>query len=257
MATDKTCSDEKISTGEDNCIICKESLTSSSITLLSCGHSFHTLCLQKNIDFAIKNKTISFSALKCPVCKQDIECPQLEESMKPLKELKEDITKHALARLTYEGRDKDSALTDPESEFYQRPKEYALHTYVYKRCSKCNEPYFCGTYDCERAIDESNEDCICASCSSCNKDICPKHGPFGMMYKCRYCCNLATWFSYGTTHFCSECHMKAGTVTKTPKDQLPKCDGPETCHLGIAHPPNGEEFCLGCALCMAGCDKLF
>ncbi len=37
-------------------------------------------------------------------------------------------------------------------------------------------------------------------------------------------------------------------TTKT-KENLPQCDGPDKCPLGIEHKPNGEEFSLGCSLC--------
>jgi E3 ubiquitin-protein ligase MYCBP2 len=38
-------------------------------------------------------------------------------------------------------------------------------------------------------------------------------------------------------------------VTKIPKDKLPKCNGESQCKLKIKHPPNGEEFALGCSIC--------
>jgi hypothetical protein len=34
--------------------------------------------------------------------------------------------------------------------------------------------------------------------------------------------------------------------------QLPQCPGPAQCPLGIEHPPNGQEFVLGCSLCRRG-----
>ena len=36
--------------------------------------------------------------------------------------------------------------------------------------------------------------------------ICPKHGTDFLEYKCRYCCSVAVWFCFGTTHFCEPCH---------------------------------------------------
>ena len=37
-------------------------------------------------------------------------------------------------------------------------------------------------------------------------------------------------------------------MSKYSKDKLPKCKG-KKCPLKIKHPPNGDEFVLGCALC--------
>ncbi len=38
-------------------------------------------------------------------------------------------------------------------------------------------------------------------------------------------------------------------MSNKDKSLLDKCPGPEECPLKIEHPPNGEEFALGCALC--------
>ena len=38
-----------------------------------------------------------------------------------------------------------------------------------------------------------------------------------------------------------------GYVT-IPKEKLPKCNH-KTCELRMKHPPNGEEFALGCSVC--------
>jgi hypothetical protein len=36
--------------------------------------------------------------------------------------------------------------------------------------------------------------------------MCPKHGTDYLEYKCRYCCSVAVFFCFGTTHFCNACH---------------------------------------------------
>ena len=64
--------------------------------------------------------------------------------------------------------------------------------------------------------------------------------------------NMATWFCWGTTHFCDKCHRKqveTQALTKTPKNQLPKCLGVGKCPTGGNHADNGEECILGCSLC--------
>ena len=53
--------------------------------------------------------------------------------------------------------------------------------------------------------------------------ICPKHGSDFMVYKCRYCCSVAVFFCFGTTHFCNQCHNDFQHVIKIPKTSLPHC----------------------------------
>jgi len=39
-------------------------------------------------------------------------------------------------------------------------------------------------------------------------------------------------------------------MTEKPKDQLPQCKGVEGgCPLKVKHPPNGDEYAVGCGLC--------
>jgi len=76
-------------------------------------------------------------------------------------------------------------------------------------------------------------------------------------FKCRFCCSVAVWFCFGTTHFCDPCHSDHGRVTSMDKADMPQCPvGPRCtklagteCPLGLPHPPTGTEFALGCAIC--------
>jgi len=44
---------------------------------------------------------------------------------------------------------------------------------------------------------------------------CDAHGEDFIEFKCRYCCDVARWHCFGTTHFCEPCHRQAGNnVTK-------------------------------------------
>ena len=87
--------------------------------------------------------------------------------------------------------------------------------------------------------------------------LCQHHGAEFVEYKCRYCCSLAVFFCFGTTHFCNRCHDDAGRLRRTPPERLAKCPagptsialGSEQCPLKVDHPPSGEEFVLGCAMC--------
>ena len=88
-----------------------------------------------------------------------------------------------------------------------------------------------------------------------NIQACQHHGAEFVEYKCRYCCSLAVFFCFGTTHFCNRCHDDAGRLRHTTR--LAKCPaGPTSisldsgqCPLKMDHPPTGEEFVLGCAIC--------
>ena len=106
--------------------------------------------------------------------------------------------------------------------------------------------------------------------------MCPKHGTDYLEYKCRYCCSVAVFFCFGTTHFCNPCHDDFQRVANIPKSELPQCpvapkvpiireekklykffilllqavplEGNE-CPLHVKHPATGEEFALGCGVC--------
>ena len=92
---------------------------------------------------------------------------------------------------------------------------------------------------------------ICPNCSDVGKGLkeCKKHGKDFIEFKCRYCCSLALWFCWGTTHFCEPCHKKAGKLRNISMDKVPKCKGPGKCPLGGDHKPNFYEYCMGCAVC--------
>ena len=53
--------------------------------------------------------------------------------------------------------------------------------------------------------------------------MCPKHGTDYLEYKCRYCCSVAVFFCFGTTHFCNPCHDDFQRVANIPKSELPQC----------------------------------
>ena len=159
----------------------------------------------------------------------------------------------AVERAKIEELEKDENMQDPNYEFYGNLMEYAMFKCAFYMCSKCNEPYFGGLYDCVNAEQEQNmkkEDLVCSKCSAqivgAGVKDCPKHGTTYIDYKCRWCCNIALFFCWGTTHFCEPCHRDPGR--RLPN--RPLCHGDVSkCQLHTAHPPDGEEFALGCSLC--------
>lgn len=134
--------------------------------------------------------------------------------------------------------------------------------YAYYLCHKCQKPYFGGEAQCQQ-LNSSNDynpsELLCGGCSDVARaQICPRHGSTYLEYKCRYCCSIAVFFCFGTTHFCAACHDDFQRLIALPRDQLPACpagpratslDPGEQCPLKIHHPPTGEEFALGCGIC--------
>lgn len=163
-------------------------------------------------------------------------------------------------RLKYENEEKNAEIVEPGGKYYKDPTAYALATYNYYLCHKCDKPYYGGLRRCGAAggggdIDPS--ELICGSClpMSAGTD-CGKHGLDYIEYKCRFCCSVAVFFCFGTTHFCDECHRDPGRMTGMAASDLPKCpSGPlgkqlkGECPLKVDHPPHGEEYALGCGLC--------
>ncbi|KAI6656385.1 hypothetical protein LOD99_1184 [Oopsacas minuta] len=250
--------------GEDMCMVCyTDSLSAAPSVQLKCGHVFHFHCARKSLESKWNGPRILFRFLFCSICQTSpLEAPQLEKLFRPMMTLYDKVMQKARMRLEYENKSSVEALTNEKSKFYQKPGDYALDRYTYYVCFKCNEPYYGGEARCLDVANVSDEydpsELVCGGCSNVTQaQICPKHGTDYLEYKCRYCCSIATYFCFGTTHFCSPCHDDVGRVTGIPKDELPSCpvgprampqDGDE-CPLRVKHPPTGEEYALGCGIC--------
>lgn len=237
---------------DDYCNICwSESLGAAPCVQLACSHIFHHHCLLKNLAAKWQGVTITFGFLECPLCKHQVSHPALASHLKPYLDLQAEVHKKALDRFNHMNLKDAKELTEVTSPYYQQPLKYALARFCYYPCFKCKKPYFGGLKECsaEQRVagkDDKLEELICGSCSaqgSGASSSCAKHGTDYIEYKCKFCCNVAAWYCWGSTHFCEECHKKAAEIAKLPKDKLPKC----TC--SSKHPPNGEEHCLGCSLC--------
>lgn len=88
------------------------------------------------------------------------------------------------------------------------------------------QAYYGGEARCEaEARSEFDEsELVCGACSDVSRaQMCPKHGADFLEYKCRYCCSVAVFFCFGTTHFCNPCHDDFQRVTNIPKNELPSC----------------------------------
>jgi len=185
--------------------------------------------------------------MECPLCHKMIDHDSLDTELNPLKELYTSIRDKAMMRLKYLHLENAPEIVQPNGMYHNNPEGYSMKRFCYYLCFKCKKPYFGGERACnadQRVGDFNAEELVCGTCSDVgNKQQCVKHGNEYVEWKCRFCCKVACWFCWGTTHFCEECHRQASTIAKKPKNQLPAC----SCE--IDHPPNGDEFCLGCSLC--------
>ncbi|CRK91251.1 CLUMA_CG004931, isoform A [Clunio marinus] len=241
--------------GDDMCMICfTEALSCAPSIQMICGHVFHYHCSKLILQKRWHGAKISFAFSQCPICKNDIYHESLTDLLQPINALKDDVRRKAVMRLKFEGIEKETMADQKDLS------TYAMERYAYYVCCKCQKAYYGGEARCdvEMAENFNPEELVCGGCSDIAKaQMCPKHGMDFLEYKCRYCCSVAVFFCFGTTHFCDTCHDDFQRLTNIPKIKLPKCPaGPKAmqlmtdeCPLHIVHPPTGEEFALGCGIC--------
>uniref|UniRef100_A0A8C5P7M6 E3 ubiquitin-protein ligase MYCBP2 n=1 Tax=Leptobrachium leishanense TaxID=445787 RepID=A0A8C5P7M6_9ANUR len=248
---------------DDMCMICfTEALSAAPAIQLDCSHVFHLQCCRRVLENRWLGPRITFGFMSCPICKNKINHSVLRDLLDPIKELYEDVRRKALMRLEYEGLHKSDAITTPGVRFYNDPASYAMNRYAYYVCYKCKKAYFGGEARCDAEAGQGDDydprELICGACSDVSRaQMCPKHGTDFLEYKCRYCCSVAVFFCFGTTHFCNACHDDFQRMTSITKEELPHCPaGPKgkqiegtECPLHVVHPPTGEEFALGCGVC--------
>jgi len=234
--------------GKDTCVICYvEELSKAPCIQLKCGHIFHYQCILNQLTHKWVGNRISFNFMCCSLCKEQIDHNSLKNEMKPVLSLYQEIQTKSLQQLKTDQLDQEEVIINKDGEYYQKPHLYALKIYAYYLCFKCQRPYYGGKHNCG---DDLNDDLKLKDhkCNTCKQVKCQKQGHNEyQMYKCRYCCNLATCFCFGTTHYCESCHNNYNNLYLL--NNLPKCPGLDQCPLMISHPPNGNEFYIGCAKC--------
>jgi len=177
---------------------------------------------------------ITFGFMECSVCKvsMDHPSPYIQEVRRPLDELCRNVKAKAIARLAIEKMEKDAKLVTLGSHFYGKPVEYAMASFAYYNCFKCRKFYFGGRRDCEQnaaAEVRPDEEFVCYDCADLKSIKCknPEHSEY-QVWKCRFCCNLASWFCFGqTTHV----RKSAGPMQTT--SDLHMCIW--VCHVGTTH----------------------
>lgn len=100
--------------GADFCNICwVEELAAAPCVLLRCGHLFHYACVRKKLSERWPHARITFGFMNCPLCKQHIEHPLLEDLLQPIRKLKDEIAAKAMQRLEFEGLKNDPEVPPP------------------------------------------------------------------------------------------------------------------------------------------------
>ena len=259
---------------ENFCFIClNEDLINTPIVISNCGHYLHYHCIKKRLETKWIGPKINFNYLMCPICNIMLDLdsnPELQNLINENKKLYEIIKEMSLKRLKYEKLDKDPRLTDIKSPWFNKVEIFAMESLSYFMCYVCKKPYFAGRRECcnepNGYIDDSNpnykiEYCICGKDSNLTyvegKNNCIKHGKDFIEYKCKFCCKIAAFFCWGSTHFCEDCYKRQSMgeyLSKYTKEKLSKCNK-DTCEVGGNHAPNGEEFALGCYLCRSNGDN--
>eukprot|EP01083_Nonionella_stella_P317630 1157632_1 len=248
----------------DQCYICFDWIGAMTpIELECCGLKLHYECLVEYVESKfLRNdgRRITLKQLSCLMCKRQMIHKSAAQLFAPIDELYEKVKRLVLNRLEL-----DDKMNDDEA--MEDPLAYAIKLYSCFICFECKNPYYGGLNDCGGGFLEDKIDPKERLCSACGvpqnyETQCNEHGDEYIQWKCRFCCGLATFFCFGTTHFCESCHCKAHQLVQTKKEELVQCPCksnqqthlPETvangsCPLHIKHPPSGEEYCLGCAYC--------
>eukprot|EP00928_Gymnodinium_smaydae_P030295 TRINITY_DN22571_c0_g1_i1.p1 TRINITY_DN22571_c0_g1~~TRINITY_DN22571_c0_g1_i1.p1 ORF type:complete len:620 (+),score=25.78 TRINITY_DN22571_c0_g1_i1:169-2028(+) len=242
------------------CAYCADDLLPGPAVWLSCKHVAHSSCLKKKLELAFDRRSrqpLSYDFRSCPQCRNKIEeCPSWPKDLtlllKNVIELEVTLGNLARKRLKLDPDHRFDDAIRPGGLFDGRPKDYAITLYQYFLCEECERPYYGGERRCggQAAGGQSSDSRhICGGCAAFKAGAtCAKgHDPTYMEWKCYYCCSVACWFCWGTTHMCDSCHTAIQIGGCRPK----ACLGRGKCALQVAHTPNGtgDPFCLGCSLC--------
>lgn len=113
-----------------------------------------------------------------------------------------------------------------------------MQYYVFHECSTCGSPFFGGAARCaaegdgDRAEEDLEGKMVCVRCSGAAVEMCEKHDPQWMNWKCRFCCSVAVFHCFGNTRFCSACHdnhielvNSSNGENRLPLERYPQCAG--------------------------------
>jgi E3 ubiquitin-protein ligase MYCBP2 len=248
---------ERGDSAQVDCYACHEPLRRRPVIVLRCGHLLHQQCALGALTASYAGPTISFAHLHCPGCRSlgpasavGLEHPALSGALRKPLALREQVRVCAKRQLGANPRERHEL--EPGGTFDGRLLDWALDTFDFFECARCDQAFCGGRRVCARraAADEATEGVsrLCEVCLSVGSECRKGHDAEHLSWKCRYCCSAASWFCWGTTHMCESCHAhtEAGTLRWQPG---PGCARAESCPLHVVHGPHGSELSLGCALC--------
>ena len=233
------------------CCYCGDPLSTKPSIEFKCGHFSHVECVEGHLKTCSLQKKIVLPKCAYPGCNEFPSHPLIDARITPYVEIARKIDVMIRHHMEIEKTADDPHVKNPDdADYYQQPLKYARTTFLFFMCDKCHEPYYGGHKECGLEEAPEGQQYICNKCGKIGLEQCPKHGMEGMIYKCFFCCNIAVWFCWGTTHFCDACHNRHVQAMKGP---WPKCNG--KCQFA-PHPPNGQKQKFGmCAICQSEKNK--
>ncbi|GLI67902.1 hypothetical protein VaNZ11_012227 [Volvox africanus] len=213
------------------------------------------------------------SVLQVALAPVHLDHPALRRALEPHLALRSEVVAAARSRIKMDPMLRADPELQPGGRYDGRPADFGMERLMFYKCSKCVKVYYGGQRTCGAAVQEERQPArqndaaapveesgagndqllLCGECCALAAGTdCPRHGTSYIEWKCRYCCSLATWFCFGTTHMCESCHKdfpRNLTMMKNTAATGAICKDPNCGLKGIVHPPPGVEACLGCSMC--------
>jgi hypothetical protein len=195
---------------EDYCPLCwSEALGAAPTIELACGHHCHLHCIEEQIKHGFRGGPISFGFLACPTCRADVAHPLLEPLIRPHQKMRGRVRALAVTQLFRDNGGEEGGLAVAAAAG-EAVEAYATRVYAFKLCNDCKSPFCTGLAECDAGADGGAEDdpeavVICQGCAARTGSVekCARHGTEGLMWKCRYCCDIATFECFSYAHFCN------------------------------------------------------
>lgn len=178
----------------------------ANTVILDCGHWLHKECAERMLVSGLEHpsRRLSFGHTRCPLCQSaPLDHPSLEHLWAPTQHLQRQAEIVVKCRAAFEGASPEEAV---KLFLDGSPRGYAIY-----RCSVCRYLFYNGLIGC--ALGGPDEDLPPAVCHACRPppDICPCGS---WVYKCDYCCSLATFECGNGRHYCDACHESGEELWK-------------------------------------------
>lgn len=227
-----------------DCALCLEPLQGQEvIELTTCGHRWHLDCIKEQLAHAQPNpaQRLVLTGCRCAKCGAVCDHPSLRHLTRKTDSLLQKVDAVLCEQFDLHG----------EQELEEARRKYAIYM-----CSNCHEPYFGGTIACADTADGEvpPEERLCVACAP-NRILTrvqcrhPLEHRGHHVWKCRYCCNVATHVCYGTVHFCQTCHERNSQRVAALSRQQRRRQRHQVSNNGKQHKP---PACLTAIPCSGG-----